>query len=80
MIERDFDVAFVAELAPREERVQQDYGLRMPVHERVARPPGTLHRALILSESRTRVSGAAPRTPAPRVSSGIEMVVVRPSF
>jgi len=50
MIERDFDVAFVADLALREKQIQQNYRPIMAVHKWFARRPGTLFRALILSE------------------------------
>ncbi|MBI4658341.1 MAG: DUF1156 domain-containing protein [Verrucomicrobia bacterium] len=52
MIERDFDVPFVAELALREKQIQQNYRPVMAVHKWFARRPGTLFRALILSEFR----------------------------
>jgi adenine-specific DNA methylase len=51
MIERDFDVPFVADLALREEQIQQNYRPIMAVHKWFARRPGTLFRALILVES-----------------------------
>ena len=50
MIERDFDVPFVADLALREKQIQQNYRPIMAVHKWFARGPGTLFRALILSE------------------------------
>jgi adenine-specific DNA methylase len=50
MTERDFDVAFVADLALREKQIQQNYRPIMAVHKWFARRPGTLFRALILSE------------------------------
>jgi hypothetical protein len=50
MIERDFDVSFVADLALREKQIQQNYRPIMAVHKWFARRPGTLFRALILSE------------------------------
>jgi adenine-specific DNA methylase len=50
MIERDFDVAFVADLALREKQIQQHYRPIMAVHKWFARRPGTLFRALLLSE------------------------------
>jgi len=50
MIERDFDVPFVADLALREKQIQQNYRPIMAVHKWFARRPGTLFRALILSE------------------------------
>jgi putative DNA methylase len=50
MIERDFDVPFVADLALREKQIQQNYRPIMAVHKWFARRPGTLFRALLLSE------------------------------
>ncbi len=50
MIERDFDVAFVADLARREKQIQQNYRPIIAVHKWFARRPGTLFRALLLSE------------------------------
>ncbi len=49
-IETRFDVAFVADLALREKQVQQNYRPVIAVHKWFARRPGTLFRALILSE------------------------------
>jgi adenine-specific DNA methylase len=51
MIEHDFDVPFVADLALREKQIQQNYRPIMAVHKWFARRPGTLFRALILVES-----------------------------
>ena len=50
MIEREFDVPFVADLALREKQIQQNYRPIMAVHKWFARRPGTLFRSLILSE------------------------------
>ena len=50
MIERNFDVAFVADLALREKQIQQNYRPIVAVHKWFARRPGTLFRSLILSE------------------------------
>jgi adenine-specific DNA methylase len=50
MIERNFDVPFVADLALREKQIQQNYRPIIAVHKWFARRPGTLFRALILSE------------------------------
>src|SRR6266566_9112860 len=50
MIERDFDVPFVAALALREKQIQQNYRPIIAVHKWFARRPGTLFRGLILSE------------------------------
>ena len=53
MIERNFDVAFVAGLALREKQIQQNYRPIIAVHKWFARRPGTLFRALLLSEFAT---------------------------
>ncbi|MBI3292520.1 MAG: DUF1156 domain-containing protein [Elusimicrobia bacterium] len=50
MIERDFDISFVANLALREKQIQQNYRPIIAVHKWFARRPGTLFRSLILSE------------------------------
>ena len=50
MIERDFNVPFVAGLALREKQIQQNYRPLISIHKWFARRPGTLFRALILSE------------------------------
>lgn len=50
MIERDFDVPFVADLALREKQIQQNYRPIVAVHKWFARRPGTLFRGLLLSE------------------------------
>lgn len=50
MIEGDFDVSFVAELALREKQIQQNYRPVIAVHKWFARRPGTLFRAVLLSE------------------------------
>ena len=50
MIERDFDVAFIASLALREKQIQQNYRPIIAVHKWFARRPGTLFRGLLLSE------------------------------
>jgi len=50
MIEKDFDVPFVAQLAQREKQIQQYYRPIIGVHKWFARRPGTLFRALLLSE------------------------------
>ena len=50
MIERLFDIPFVAGLALREKQIQQNYRPPIAVHKWFARRPGTLFRALILSE------------------------------
>jgi adenine-specific DNA methylase len=50
MIERDFDIPFVAQLAQREKQIQQHYRPIIGVHKWFARRPGTLFRALLLAE------------------------------
>ena len=50
MIEKNFDIPFVANLARREKQVQQNYRPIIAVHKWFARRPGTLFRALLLSE------------------------------
>jgi adenine-specific DNA methylase len=49
-IEQRFDTAFVAALALREKQIQQNYRPIIAVHKWFARRPGTLFRALLLSE------------------------------
>src|SRR5437867_410567 len=50
MIEKNFEIAFVADLALREKQIQQNYRPVIAVHKWFARRPGTLFRALLLSE------------------------------
>ncbi len=50
MIEKDFDIPFVAQLAQREKQIQQSYRPIIGVHKWFARRPGTLFRALLLAE------------------------------
>jgi adenine-specific DNA methylase len=50
MIERDFDISFIASLALREKQIQQNYRPVIAVHKWFARRPGTLFRGLLLSE------------------------------
>ncbi|HXH10408.1 MAG TPA: DNA methylase [Alphaproteobacteria bacterium] len=50
MIEKNFDIPFVAELALREKQIQQNYRPIIAVHKWFARRPGTLFRALLLAE------------------------------
>lgn len=50
MIERDYKISFVANLALREKQIQQNYRPIIAVHKWFARRPGTLFRSLILSE------------------------------
>ncbi len=56
-IERSFDVPFVSQLALKEKQIQQNYRPVIAVHKWFARRPGTLFRALLLSEF-----GAPPLT------------------
>jgi len=50
MIEHDFDIPFIANLALREKQIQQNYRPIIAVHKWFARRPGTLFRGLVLSE------------------------------
>lgn len=50
MIEKNFDIPFIASLALREKQVQQNYRPVIAVHKWFARRPGTLFRGLLLSE------------------------------
>lgn len=50
MIERSFDISFIADLALREKQIQQNYRPIIAVHKWFARRPGTLFRGLLLSE------------------------------
>lgn len=50
MIERNFHVPFIAKLALAEKQIQQNYRPLIAIHKWFARRPGTLFRALILSE------------------------------
>src|SRR2546427_5739219 len=50
MIEHTFDVPFIAAMALREKQIQQNYRPIIAVHKWFARRPGTLFRALLLSE------------------------------
>ncbi len=50
MIERAFDVPFIADLALREKQIQQNYRPIIAVHKWFARRPGTLFRGLLLAE------------------------------
>jgi adenine-specific DNA methylase len=49
-IEQNFNVSFVAGLSLREKQIQQNYRPIIAVHKWFARRPGTLFRALVLSE------------------------------
>jgi len=50
MIEKKFDIEFIADLALREKQIQQNYRPVIAVHKWFARRPGTLFRGLLLSE------------------------------
>ncbi len=50
MIERHFDIPFIANLALREKQIQQNYRPIIAVHKWFARRPGTLFRGLLLAE------------------------------
>ncbi|MGH8556215.1 MAG: DUF1156 domain-containing protein [Methylococcales bacterium] len=50
MIEKNFDISFIANLALREKQIQQNYRPIIAVHKWFARRPGTLFRGLLLSE------------------------------
>jgi adenine-specific DNA methylase len=50
MIEKHFDIPFVAALAMREKQIQQNYRPIIAVHKGFARRPGALFRGLILAE------------------------------
>jgi len=50
MIERQFQIPFVARLALAEKQIQQNYRPLIAVHKWFARRPGTLFRSLLLSE------------------------------
>jgi len=49
-LERDFDTSFVSTLSYREKQMQQSYRPIIGIHKWFARRPGTLFRALMLSE------------------------------
>jgi len=50
MIEKNFDIQFIADLALREKQIQQEYRPIIAVHKWFARRPGTLFRGLLLAE------------------------------
>lgn len=50
MIERHYQIPFVSRLALNEKQIQQNYRPLIAVHKWFARRPGTLFRALLLSE------------------------------
>jgi len=54
MIERNFDISFIADLALREKQIQQNYRPIIAAHKWFARIPGTLFRGLLLSEFESR--------------------------
>ena len=59
MIEQNFDIPFISDLARREKQIQQNYRPVIAVHKWFARRPGTLFRGLLLSEfSKERLQDA----------------------
>ncbi|MBL0714552.1 MAG: DUF1156 domain-containing protein, partial [Desulfosarcina sp.] len=50
MIEKCFDIPFIADLALREKQIQQNYRPVIAVHKWFARRPGTMFRGLLLAE------------------------------
>lgn len=50
VIEKNFDISFIADLALREKQIQQNYRPIIAVHKWFARRPGTLFRGLLLAE------------------------------
>ena len=50
VIEKNFDIPFIADLALHEKQIQQNYRPIIAVHKWFARRPGTLFRGLLLSE------------------------------
>lgn len=50
MIEKNFDISFVASMALREKQIQQNYRPYIAIHKWFTRRPGALFRSLILSE------------------------------
>jgi len=50
LIEKNFDIPFISDLALREKQIQQNYRPVIAVHKWFARRPGTLFRGLLLSE------------------------------
>jgi len=65
MIEKHFDIPFIADLALREKQIQQNYRPIIAVHKWFARRPGTLFRGLLLSEfsdARLRETFYSPNT------------------
>ncbi len=50
MLEKRFDIPFIAQLALKEKQIQQNYRPIIAVHKWFARRPGTLFRGLLLAE------------------------------
>jgi putative DNA methylase len=50
LIEKNFAISFISDLALREKQIQQNYRPIIAVHKWFARRPGTLFRGLLLSE------------------------------
>ena len=50
LIEKNFDISFISNLALHEKQIQQNYRPIIAVHKWFARRPGTLFRGLLLSE------------------------------
>ncbi len=50
MIETNFDIAFIGDLALREKQIQQNYRPIIAIHKWFARRPGTLFRGILLAE------------------------------
>ncbi|MCI5147018.1 MAG: DUF1156 domain-containing protein, partial [Candidatus Electrothrix sp. AR3] len=49
MIEQNFNIPFISNIALREKQIQQNYRPIIAVHKWFARRPGTLFRGLLLS-------------------------------
>jgi putative DNA methylase len=49
VIEKNFGIPFIADLALREKQIQQNYRSIIAIHKWFARRPGTLFRGLLLS-------------------------------
>ncbi|MCI5163260.1 MAG: DUF1156 domain-containing protein [Candidatus Electrothrix sp. AX5] len=50
MIEKNFNIPFISNIALREKQIQQNYRPIIAVHKWFTRRPGTLFRGLLLSE------------------------------
>ena len=48
MIEKNFDIPFIADLALREKQIQQNYRPIMAAHKRFARPRALFRGAMLL--------------------------------